>query len=231
MPETKKKNGKTTGSGSRSGGRNVKSAAAKKKPAAEENAFFPQIAPLILAACAVLLAVCIVVDQGVIGHGIRGVITGLFGGAAYALHLLLLVRALFLNRDREEGRGTGRSVSAAAVLVSLAMTLHILGKGAPVTDAKIHYAEGQSLTGGGVVGGVLGQLLLNGFGRVFSVIVLFAVLLFLCLYIAGISPRGVWAAAAFHASRLAESIREKRAAGAFAGRCYEKKTKKILKTE
>ena len=217
MPETKKKKGKSAGSGSRSGGK--KSSAGRsggKKAAARkpENAFFPQIAPLILAACAVLTGVCVMVDQGVIGHGIRGVITGLFGGASYALPVLLLVRALFLNRDREEGRSAGRSVSAGAVLILLAMTVHILGGGVSTVEAKVHYEAGQSLTGGGVVGGVLGQLLLRGFGRVFSVIVLFAALLLLCLYIAGISPRGVWVAAVYHADRLVDRIREKREAEA-----------------
>ena len=211
MPETKKKKGKNTGSRSAKSG---KTAGKKKTAASRDNAFLPQIAPLILVACAVLIAVCVILDQGVISHGIRGVLTGLLGGAVYALPMLLLVRALLLNRDIGEGRSISRSVSAAAVLVFLAMTLHILGKGSPVTEAKIHYAEGKTLTGGGVLGGVLGQLLIRGFGPVISLIVLFSLLLFLCLYIVGISPRGVWAALAYHASRLADTIREKREAEA-----------------
>ncbi|MBQ3860603.1 MAG: hypothetical protein II779_08740, partial [Clostridia bacterium] len=85
MPQKKT----TAGSGRRKSGKPKTPA---KKSAKSENSFLPQITPLILAAAAILIAVCVIVDQGVVGHGLRDVLAGLFGGAVYALPVLLLIR-------------------------------------------------------------------------------------------------------------------------------------------
>ena len=180
-----------------------------------ENSFLPQITPLILVVAAVLIAVCVIVDQGVLGHGIRDVLAGLFGGGVYALPVLLLIRAFFLRRDREEGRAFSRSVSACAFGVTLSALLHVLSSDAasaalPVDPAR-YYEAGRALEGGGAVGGIPGQLLLEGFGRVFGLIVLYALLLFVGLYIAGVSPRGVAVTVAYHADRMIEAFKAKRA--------------------
>ena len=213
MPE---KNKSTAKSARSAAGKNKKSQQKKQSPARNpENAFLPQLIPLFLILAAVLAAVCVIVDQGVVCKAIRRVLTGLLGIAAYILPLVLLVRAIFLNRDREEGRSASRTVCAAAALLLFAMVMHIFGGGPDSFGASEHYAagsEGMIPSGGGVLGGVLGQLMLRGFGRVFSAIVLFSALLFLCLYICGISPRGVALWIAYHADRIAESAREKREA-------------------
>ncbi len=209
MPQKKT----TAGSGRRKSGKPKTPA---KKSAKSENSFLPQITPLILAAAAVLIAVCVIVDQGVVGHGLRDVLAGLFGGAVYALPVLLLIRAIFLRRDREEGRAFSRSVSACAFAVCFAMLLHVLASD-PISakqpvDPGQYYDAGKLLAGGGAVGGIPGQLLLEGFGRVFGLIVLISALLFVGLYIAGVSPRGVAVAVAYHADRLIEACKARRAA-------------------
>ncbi|MBQ2724746.1 MAG: DNA translocase FtsK [Clostridia bacterium] len=76
------------------------------------------------------------------------------------------------------------------------MLLHILGGGGRTIDVKSYYNDGCELIGGGVVGGVLGELLLRGFGSACSLILLFTAIVFLSLYVAGITPRGlvIWIA-------------------------------------
>ena len=217
MPKTKKtkSSGKTESSKKTTGAKTKKSSpkgtAAKRT---DENSFIAQLTPYILAAVAVLLAVCLIVDEGVVGRGIRDVLAGLFGTAAYFLPILLLVRCLFWNRDREEGRGGVRTLCTVILAILAAMLSHILGGGYATLDARVHYEAGADLWGGGVIGGILGELLLRGFGRIFSLIVLFAAVILLALYIAGLTPRGVAVFLAYHLDRILERRREKKAAEA-----------------
>ena len=51
----------------------------------QEEGFFSQLTPYFIALFALLLAVCIVAGEGKIGGGIRGILAGLFSGAAYLL--------------------------------------------------------------------------------------------------------------------------------------------------
>ncbi len=176
----------------------------------KENLFFSKAAPYILAAVAVLIAVCVILGEGKIGSGIRNVLTGLFGGAAYVLPVALLVRTLFWNRDTEEGQNVGRTTSTAVVFVLVAMLLHILADGKPVFDIAVHYTNGKTLVGGGVIGGMLGQLLVGGFEKTCSLIILFAVIFFLSLYIAGVTLREVVVFFAYQIKVAGEKRREKK---------------------
>ncbi len=181
---------------------NKKSAAGTKKtadaPVREERAEVPyeegfvyQLTPYIISLFALLLAVCIIAGEGKIGGGIRGVLAGLFSGAAYVLPVFILVRALTWRRDIEDGAFAARSVCMGVVYILLSMLLHILGGGDASLSPVIHYADGQYFVGGGVIGGLLGELLVRGFGKVCSLIILFAAMVLLILYIAGMTPRSV----------------------------------------
>ncbi len=182
-----------------------------KKPS--ESAFFYQAAPYILAVAAVLIAVCVIAGEGKIGGGIRGILTGLFAGGAYVLPVILLVRTFLWNRDVEEGQNRGRNIAAGVVFVLIAMLLHALGGGEATLSPKIHYTDGHELVGGGVIGGFFGELLMMGFGKVCSLIIVFTAIVLLSLYIAGITPRGVFIYIAYkikYAGEKREENREKR---------------------
>lgn len=206
MAQTKKK---TTGTRSSS-----KSKSTKKQPKTAEkhisSEFLNQAAPYILAAVAILLAVCIVIGEGKIGGGIKMFFTGLFSSAAYALPLFLLARAYLWRRDVEEGQNYGRNSCAVIVFVCFTMLLHILGGGEGSLGFMVHYKDGMSLVGGGAVGGILGELLFRGFGKICSVIILLSVIVLLSLYIAGLTPKGIYVWVAYHI-KFAGEKRAKRA--------------------
>ena len=214
MPKTKntKSSGKTETKQKNSGAKTKKTASKQntvRKP--DENSFLAQLTPYILAAVAVLLAICIITYEGVVGRAIRDVLAGLFGTAVYTLPILLIVRCLFWNRDREEGRGGIRTLCTAVIAILAAMLSHILGGGYATLDAGRHYKAGIDLWGGGVIGGILGELLRRGFPPVFNLIVLFTAVVFLALYIVGITPRGVAVFIAYHFDRFLEARRTKKA--------------------
>ncbi len=194
MAQTKKK---TTGTRSSS-----KSKSTKKQPKTAEkhisSEFLNQAAPYILAALAILLAVCIVIGEGKIGGGIKMFFTGLFSSAAYAIPVFLLVRAYLWRRDVEEGQNYGRNSCTAIVFVCFTMLLHILGGGESSLGFTVHYKDGMNLVGGGAVGGILGELLFRGFGKICSVIILVSVAVILSLYIAGLTPKGIYVWVAYH---------------------------------
>ncbi len=157
----------------------------------KEEGVLHQLTPYILALAALLLAVCIIAGEGKIGGGIRGLLAGLFSGAAYVLPIMILARALTWRRDLEDGAFAARSVCLGIVYILLAMLLHILGGGADVLTPSVHFSDGQYFVGGGVIGGLFGELLVRGFGKVCSLIILFAAMILLVLYAAGMTPRGV----------------------------------------
>ena len=219
MPQSKsnkKTTGKTTTAKTKkqTSKNTSKSAAAKesvKKPI--ENTFFYQAAPYIIAVAAVLIAVCVIAGEGKIGGGIRGVLTGLFAGDAYVLPVILLLRTFLWNRDVEEGQNRGRNIASGVVFVLIAMVLHSIGGGEATLSPKVHFNDGHELIGGGVIGGFFGELLMMGFGKVCSLIIVFTAIVLLSLYIAGITPRGVFIYVANkikYAGEKREENREKR---------------------
>ena len=82
-----KKKNKTAGSGK---SRSASAAEAKRR----ENTLLRHAAPYIVAAVAVLIAVCLITGEGKVGGGVRDMFAGLFSGAAYALPVFMLVRAV-----------------------------------------------------------------------------------------------------------------------------------------
>ncbi len=204
MAQTKntKSSGTKAKTTSKSKSASAKSAETKKqtsKKSAEartdtprEEGFVYQLTPYIVALCALLLAVCIIAGEGKIGGGIRDVLAGLFAGAAYVLPILILIRAITWRRDMEDGAFVGRTSCMGIIFILLAMLLHILGGGEATLSAAAHFDDGKIFVGGGVIGGLLGELLLRGFGKICSLILLFAAIALLVLYVAGMTPRGVF---------------------------------------
>ena len=211
MPQTKK----TTGTARKTAGKKTaakkqtKTAPAKSARNADSYEFLSQAAPYILAAVAILLAVCIVIGEGRVGGGIKDFFTGLFSGAAYALPLFILVRAFLWKRDSAEGQNYVRNSCTVIVFLCLTMLLHIVGGGENELSLKLHYGDGMRLVGGGAVGGILGELLFRGFGKVCSVIILTAVIVILSLYVAGLTPKGIYIWIAYHIKFAGEKRAER----------------------
>ena len=176
----------------------------------KDNTVMRQIAPYILAAAAVLLGVCVIFGEGKVGGGLRDIFTGLFAGGAYVLPVLMLVRTFLWNRDSEEGQLTSRSVCLGVEFVFVTMFLHAVGGGQNTLSLKTHFSDGVNLVGGGVFGGLFGELLLMGFGKVCTIIIIVAVLVLLGLFIAGITPKTVFIFIAYKIRFAGEKRREKR---------------------
>ncbi len=212
MPKTKKTT-QSSGKGAQNKKQTAQKSSAVKKSrdnASASPSFIRQAAPYILAAVALFVGVCVISGEGKIGEGIKNILTGLFGGAAYALPLFMLIRAIFWKRDDAEDRNILRTVATAVVFADITMLLHFINDGVQTWSAPEHFKSGLSLVGGGVVGGILGELFRMGFGKACSLIIIFASAILLSFYIAGLTPRSVYIYIAYNI-KFAKEKRAERA--------------------
>jgi len=169
--------------------------------------FVQQATPFVMAIIAIFIGVCVIIGEGKVGYAIKNVMTGLFGGAAYALPVIILVRAIFWKRDTDDCRVTGRTVAYIVVFTLVTMILHLIGGGVDTLDVTEHYKNGTALVGGGVLGGFFGEVFRICFEKVCSLIIIFSTAAILILYIAGITPRSIYIYVAYNI----KFAREKRA--------------------
>ena len=170
----------------------VPKAPAKASSAKKEHPVLTKALPYILIVLGVLIGVCCIFGEGNVGGAIKNFLTGLFSAAAYAIPVMLIVRALLLQRDRNEKQSVGRSVCYFLFLLFVSSVLHILAGGAQTLDPAVHYPNGILHIGGGVFGGFFGQLLMGGFGKVAALIILFVMLAALVIYIGGVTPKSIY---------------------------------------
>ena len=168
-------------------------------------------APYIIAVVAILITVCIIFGEGNVGGSVRRFLTGLFAGAAYVLPVFLIVRALLLKKDRNEGHSAGRTVCWIIIFIMLSCLLHIWGKGSKLYDVGILYNDGINLIGGGVVGGFIGQTFVNAIGDIASWIILLLVTIILVFYVLSLSPKSIYINIAYRIKFAGEKRAKKKA--------------------
>ncbi len=114
--------------------------------------------PIILSALAAFIALCFLpIGTGWLGPAISGVLLGLFGGAAFALPVLLVIHAVFYKFDIAEKTLVSRVIFSSIALITLSSILYLFCLGAEnVTyDIVEFYSLGAKLIGGGAIGNTL----------------------------------------------------------------------------
>ncbi len=131
--------------------------------------------PYILGAVAIFLLICFVVDlfsednhdpsahpMGVFGYFICHILFGLFTWSAYLIPVLLLVMVIFWQRYFRAGRVGGKIVASFAFILlcaSLGQVIICTAQDAMSWNVPDMYNRGTDLQGGGVLGGLLGNVL------------------------------------------------------------------------
>lgn len=186
---------KKTTSGEKTTPKNTKKQenASTRASAQRENSgsFARQVGPYLLAVGGLLLAVCLLAGDGIIGGGIQKLFCGLFGVVAYTLPLYFFLMAFLWRNDLESGLLRWKILSAFVILCCTAQLAHIFDRGLDTFHPVKLFASGVSLHGGGVIGGWLGVLFLRGFGKVCTLIVAIGLSLTLLLFMFGVTPRGL----------------------------------------
>ena len=154
-----------------------------------------QLAPYILAIIAVFLVVCYLISDstGFVGGFLKSAMFGLFGNAAWAIPFLLLNIGVFWKRDVATGalgyKCTFSFLCTCFVSVLLQAAARS-GEGAVSETFNVVelYKAGAEHIGGGVFGGLLGNLLLRGFGFAGTLILGIALILLFGIFLFGMTP-------------------------------------------
>ncbi len=203
----------------RSGVKNRNTAASGSKApdkGASSVAEGPFSVKIVLAIVAVLLLVFMFAGNrsGSLGGAVRRFLLGMNGAAAYVLPLLIIFGIVIWSLKQPLKTAVWKTVCLLLALIFSSVLLHIFFDGAPSTFPGDHYARAAELRGGGVVGGVLGQLLVNLIGKIGTFVVAFAVMFICIIFLLGFTPKTFIELMADKAAdrkerRAAEKLRER----------------------
>ena len=170
----------------------------KKEPIRKPSGLMTQLMPFIIGVAAVFIGVCLLAEGvGVIGNGLRHVLFGLFSGAAYTIPVYLIIAAFMWRTDSENGMIAWKAVCFGITFLLTTVLMHFFTGGVASFSPVEQYNAGLTCAGGGVVGGILGELMMRGFGRILSLVLLFPCLFVFALLMFGITPRGLWVLIAY----------------------------------
>ncbi len=149
-----------------------------------------QLAPYIFALVALFLVICYLVadSTGFVGGALKKLLFGLFANAAWAVPVLLLNLGIFWKRDVASGSLRYKISFTSAVLVLISVLIHAFTRVDSSYNLKSLWNSGIEGKGGGVIGGLLGNLLLQGFGFAGTLILTIALILLFGIFLFGMTP-------------------------------------------
>ncbi|MBQ8275966.1 MAG: DNA translocase FtsK 4TM domain-containing protein, partial [Clostridia bacterium] len=193
-------------------GKKTAKAAPKSAPAAPVREKKPpnpdrilhQVIPYILAVAALFLLICFILTDavrleqpmGVVGHWLHSLLCGLWSWGAFYIPLLLVYFAIVWRRSVGDGTLGYKLLFAFLCLTfcsALVETFAIraIGGEVPGINPVTLWQAGCALQGGGVIGGLVGNLCFRGFGFVGTLIVVIALLLVFIMLLFGLTPSAI----------------------------------------
>ncbi len=159
---------------------------------AERRALWAQIIPYFFIVGAILLLICLFTgraeDPGIVTGFIYKCLTGLFSVSAFAIPAFLVFAGICELLDKNDSIIGMRAVSAMATCVLFAVLLELISPTGSYNVVEM-FKRGCELSGGGAVGGLIGQTFLVCFKSVASFVIVIALLILGVLLTAGITPK------------------------------------------
>ncbi len=220
MQKKKTTNKKTAARRSNSPAKKTKNSSAKKKSSAKVKknneaslALFAQVAPFLLIVLAVLLVVCFFTgsgdDPGIIMGFFYKTLTGFLSSCAFFVPLILLIVAVLSIGDKKDEMPFLRYVFGGISIILLAALLQLIS---PLGSFNVidMFNRGVSLKGGGVIGGLVGELFLICFKTAGSYVLVIALLLLSVMLTFGITPKYLFLYITYRISAAREKRAEKK---------------------
>lgn len=189
----------------------------KEKKPVDPSAPKYQVIVAFLIALSLFIVICYAFPEkeicGKLGGWIHDALFGIFSGAAFLIPFLLVIHAIYLKRDVKNGAAVYKIFFSLAIIIFTSVMLNTgfyNSMGSPEFDqVKIFWENGQTLTGGGVVGGVLGSVMILGVGKTGTFIFSTLLLVIFAIFLFGLTPSVFWKRVAFYYLRMCEN-RQKR---------------------
>lgn len=188
--------------------KNVDKNSAKSRGGKGTGAKSYNFVPFILLTVSLVVETCLIFHEetGVVGGAIHGILTGLFGAAAYLIPAGVLALGFCFFDIMKNRTVVLKSVLLGLFAVFFAaahsiIAVDMLG-GDPVSISG-YYNGGVNGEGGGLIGGLMGKLFIAMFGRVFGAVAAALVSVCALAFFIGGSPLGLWQ---YPARRLGEKL-------------------------
>ena len=178
-----------------------------------------QVIPCLLVIATMFLCACYIFHDsaskvGVLGGWIHDLFTGLFGWPAFLIPLVLLNLAIFWRKYVDMHLiGIKLTLSFLAILFisALVQVFVVNNVGSVSYQLSVMWRHGHTvLRGGGVLGGLLGNLCWQIIGYVGSCVVLIPSIAVLAMFLLGVTPRYVWTRICYSWKLGAEARAEQR---------------------
>ncbi len=193
------------------------SASVNNKPENEEilpslkiaNQIIPVL--LILFATYLFIAYTFTKKSGIFGEGLKNVFFGLFSYAAWALPIVLCIRAIMWKKDADRKCIGARIVFSFAFIFGVSTLIEVFSNNDLGFSPKELYVAGTKLSGGGVFGGLVGEGLMSIVGVAGTLIIAFA-LVFVCgLFMCSITPYMIWIRIVYSVKKHREDVKYREA--------------------
>ncbi len=186
-----------------------KPAAQKEQPVEAVDRTIHQLMPFILGVVSIFLLICFFAQEltGIVGWALRNLFCGLFGGAAFAVPVLLAVLAIFWRKELRRGGLVFLMIYQAAFFLFLSAMIHIWTKG-DVTAFSLptYWTNGVDRIGGGAIGGMLGFALYQLTGPIGANIIGIAAMVVFGLFMFGLTPYSIYVYIAYYLHERKERL-------------------------
>ena len=167
----------------------------KERSAVAKSFFVSQILPYVLIVAAIFLVVCYITgsgdNAGAVTAFIYNVLTGLFSGAAFILPVFLIVSAVMSLADKTDASDVLRYTFAGISLVLFAALLQLIKPAETFSPVEL-FSNGTELSGGGLFGGLIGELFLWAFKAAGSYVLIISALILSVLLMLGLTPKYIY---------------------------------------
>ncbi len=132
--------------------------------------------------------------MGPIGYWVCYALFGVFGPAVFALPILLFNLGIFWKRYIDSRVTISKILVSLLALILLASFIHVFSLIADKSDISVKdlMYYGAQMTGGGVIGGKLAHLMVQGLNIAGSMILCVLLLIVSIFYCIGMTPQKIW---------------------------------------
>ncbi|MBE6613568.1 MAG: DUF87 domain-containing protein, partial [Ruminococcaceae bacterium] len=198
MPTTRKTPPKKSTATKRPNAAGEKNAQTRQKSGPQKqnpDRLIHQFMPYILAIAAVFLLISYFIadSTGFFGSLLKNIMFGLFSGGAWAIPALLLCLAVFWKRDAATNSLRFKIPFAILTLTFISVLVQAFSRNGESGIAETFnlielWKSGCETVGGGAIGGLVGNLLLRGFGFAGTLILSIALILLFAIFLFGMTP-------------------------------------------
>ncbi len=186
----------------------------QEKKAERKSFFATQVLPYILMVAAIFLIVCYFTgggeDPGFVNGLIYDALTGLFSGAAFILPAFLIISSIMNLMDKTDANEGLRYTFAGISLLLFAALLQLITP-AGSFDPALLFKNGTALSGGGLIGGLIGEFFIFCFKAAGSYVLIIAFLILSVLLMLGLTPKYIYVYIAYKIKMKREEAAQRKA--------------------